>query len=343
MAFNATPRNPRWAFPISASANLDTGYQKLRGKPDKAYAYVCWCQPPFLDKDNDEDEDENEDDWRKQGACDAGKTCLCTKPAQEHPDHKRISTWAARCKFLATVDMAQYRNPDNFEMHTFTDHEAYGVMEVIENLLLDFVEADSNWREQWAVCETLAFFLQTDLVEGLLMIDDPKWRVELVRLVSRAFLAMLARLERDHRLGPNSEVRNLGLIMSLFVKVGRDMSETYVLSGLKEDTVELRGHDGSTTTHGITLPDVTLDLDTTEPLPPQTPDDPWNTAEAFRKYEKKHGRLRGPLELPMIGGDEYDITTWDAARRKKASLTGHDPFSQRELIALRMGMTMQFA
>jgi hypothetical protein len=176
MAFNAIPRSPRWAFPISASANVDAGYRLARGKSEKAYAYICWCQPPFVERDDDkdtdkdEDEAEEEDDWHKRaGKCDAGKTCLCAKPARDHPDHKWISTWAARCKFLATVDMAHYRNPDNFEMHTFTDHEAYGLIKVVENLLLDFVEADGNWREQWVVCETLAFFLQTDLVENLTM------------------------------------------------------------------------------------------------------------------------------------------------------------------------------
>jgi hypothetical protein len=42
------------------------------------------------------------------------------------------------------------------------------VAEVIENLLLDFVEANGNWREQWVVCEALSFFLQTDLAADLL-------------------------------------------------------------------------------------------------------------------------------------------------------------------------------
>jgi hypothetical protein len=196
-------------------------------------------------------------------------------------------------------------------------------------------------------------------------IDDPKWLADVVRLLGRAFLAMLARLERLHRLGPSSEVRNLGLIMSLFVKMWRGMPTVYTVEGSKEETVECRAQDGSMTTytfdlaevdayiigyaerHSITLHGVSHEEeDIVHPLPPPMPEDPWNTAEAFRKYEKKHGRVRSsfvPVDQPTIGSDEYDITTWDPARRKEASLTGRDPFSPRELIALRMGMTMQIA
>ncbi|KAK4235821.1 hypothetical protein C8A03DRAFT_46089 [Achaetomium macrosporum] len=329
-----TSQPSRWASPISASANVDADYRQLRGKPDKAYAYICWCQPPFLEQENDNDEHQHE---HEDDSCDAGKTCLCTKPAHEHPDHKWISTWAARCKFFGTVDMVHYRNLGNFGMHTFTDHEAYGAIEVFENLLLDFVESEGNWREQWVLCETLAFFLRTDLAEAVMMIDDPNWLAEIIRLVGRAFLAMLARLEREHRLGPNSEVRNLGLIMAMFVKVWADMPAVYTRSGAKEETVELRGHDGSTTTYTFNL----RGLD--EYITGYAERHSITLHGAFQKYEKKHGRLRGRIQLPTIGGDEYDITPWDAARRKNASLTGRDPFSQRQLMALRMGMTIQFA
>lgn len=35
---------------------------------------------------------------------------------------------------------------------------AYEILEVIENLFLDFTEA-SSWKEQWAVCEGLVMFI----------------------------------------------------------------------------------------------------------------------------------------------------------------------------------------
>ncbi|KAK4153779.1 hypothetical protein C8A00DRAFT_33465 [Chaetomidium leptoderma] len=311
-------------------------------------------QSPFPESDDDDDDEEDED------ACDGGDTCLCGKPAQEHPDHKWIATHACRRKFLGQVDMALFRDPNNFGMHTFTDHEAYGMVEVVENLLLDFVEADSNWREQWVVCETLSFFLQTDLAEALMGIDDSDSLNELIRLVGRTFLSMLALLERERRLAPDSEVKNLGLIMSLYIKLARDLHADDLLEEGKEETVELKAVNGSTTKytfdlanfdeyilgyaerHGITVPGASQDEGFAEKLPIQAADDPWNTAEAFRAYEKDHGKADGLSQKPAIGGDKYDITTWTSAERSSASMNRRDPFSKKEIEALRLGLMLKF-
>jgi hypothetical protein len=48
-------------------------------------------------------------------------------------------------------------------MYTFNDHEGYGCLEMLQNLILDFEEAAGNYKEQWVVCEALAFFLKTDI------------------------------------------------------------------------------------------------------------------------------------------------------------------------------------
>jgi hypothetical protein len=194
----AAARGQRWS-PVSGSANVDTAYRELWKTPEKAYQYVCWCRPPFpgessdsdSDDDEEEDEDENEDEDddedndggdeekennngdnnkpKKKPSCDGGKTCLCNKPANDHPNHIWVTTFACRRKFFAQESFVQMRDPDNFGMSTYNDHAGYGVLQVVENLLLDFVEADSNWREQWVVCETLAMFLQTDMIEPMLM------------------------------------------------------------------------------------------------------------------------------------------------------------------------------
>lgn len=141
MPVTPVPRGERWS-PVSGSANIDTAYRQLRNDPARAYAYICWCKPPFPESDDAEEEDENEN------SCDGGKTCLCGKKADEHPGYKWITTYACRRKFLAQVSMAHLRDPANFGMYTYKYHEGYGMLELVENLLLDFVEADSNWREQ---------------------------------------------------------------------------------------------------------------------------------------------------------------------------------------------------
>jgi hypothetical protein len=98
MSGNAIPRGARWA-PVSVSANIDTAYRQLWNEPpDKAYAYICWCEPPF-EEESDADQDDEDDDEGKN-ACDGGNTCVCGKPAEEFPGHKWITMYACRRKFL---------------------------------------------------------------------------------------------------------------------------------------------------------------------------------------------------------------------------------------------------
>lgn len=175
------PRNKRWSTGISGSANADAEYKYAVMNPVEAYSFVCLCQPPFdngEDSDDDEDdfetdEDDEEDDEedggedehaekKKRVQCDGGKTCLCDKPASEHPDHIWQMSVAGKAKFFNQRVHSALRDPDSFGMYTFNDHSGYGVLEMLQNLILDYEEAADNYKEQWAVCEGLAFFLRTD-------------------------------------------------------------------------------------------------------------------------------------------------------------------------------------
>ncbi|KAL2267981.1 hypothetical protein VTJ83DRAFT_2827 [Remersonia thermophila] len=352
------PRGQRWSA-VSVSGNIDTAYRQLWNTPEKAYQFICWCRPPFSEPGDDEDDDEQEED--DEPACDGGKTCLCGKPAADHPDHKWIATYASRRKFIGQIDMAQFRDPNNFDLDCYNDTPLYGIMEVVENLLLDFVEADKNWREQWVVCETMAFFLHTELALEMGMVDDSEGLNELMRLVGRTFLAILARLERDSRLGLDSEVKNLGLIMSLYVTIARTWQEVGLFENGKEETVELAAVDGSSVQytfnmddyedyilgyaarHSIRLPDIEQPTqEAAEMLPVPSKEDPWNTASAFLEYEKMYGKTDG-RRPPAIGGDKCDITTWSSAERKAASHNGRDPLSKKDLEMLRNGMLLMLA
>ncbi|KAI1333986.1 hypothetical protein F5Y15DRAFT_403400 [Xylariaceae sp. FL0016] len=66
-------------------------------------------------------------------------------------------------KFTTAIVQVQLRDPDSFGMYTFNDHAAYGALEVVQNLLLDFEEAAARgWREEWLVCEAMVMFLSND-------------------------------------------------------------------------------------------------------------------------------------------------------------------------------------
>lgn len=162
---------------------------------ERAYSYICMCRRLFEShndrRDDDEDEfDEDEDDEDEDGEgdgdqtdrpevqksknrCDHGKTCVCNKPAAEHPDHPYVTTYAAKQKYLTMHIMCDLRLPDLFDMYTFNDHEAYGVLEVVQNLLLDYQEAGENWKEKWVVCETMAQVLHGMMSDPMMMYAPP--------------------------------------------------------------------------------------------------------------------------------------------------------------------------
>jgi hypothetical protein len=76
-------------------------------------------------------------------------------------------------------------------MYTFNDHQEYGVLEVLENLILDFEETGRDYLDQWAVCECLALFLATDIggaVTGYFPFAIPRLFVPSANVAPRAGL-----------------------------------------------------------------------------------------------------------------------------------------------------------
>lgn len=174
---SAITRNARWSA-VSGSANADDHYKFNTKDPAQAYEYMCICQPRWYNGDDKEEEGENEDDNDNKGdeekkdkpqKCDGSKTCICRKPAKEHPEHSWVLSMAGHKKYIVQGIQTSLRCPDLFGMYTYNDHEAYGVIEVVENLLLDYVEAEGNWKEQWAICEALAMMLSGYLADPMMM------------------------------------------------------------------------------------------------------------------------------------------------------------------------------
>lgn len=157
----AAPPSKRWSK-VSGSRNVDASYKEITKDPAKAYSFICICRLPFGLDDDDDDDDESSDEEedavadksKKLAPCDGGKTCMCNKSAADHPEHKAVVSMAGFQKFMMQRIQADLRDPDLFEMYTFNDHAGYGVLEVVQNLLLDFAE-EKNLKEQWAICEAM--------------------------------------------------------------------------------------------------------------------------------------------------------------------------------------------
>lgn len=174
----------RWAA-VSASRNADADFKLAVKNVERANGYICICKPYFLRDDASDDEWEDETDSEVdseaedeggvvdldaqpkpvrddgQVKCGGGEKCPCQKPASENPNYDCIITYAGFRKWMTQRSMAAVRNPKFFDMHTWSDHEGHGILEVCHNLVLDWVEA-KTWQEQWAVCEGFVFFLLGD-------------------------------------------------------------------------------------------------------------------------------------------------------------------------------------
>jgi hypothetical protein len=188
-------------------------------------------------------------------------------------------------------------------------------------------------------------------------------------LIVRMFLSMLAKLESRDLLKPDSEVKDLGVVMALYIKLFSEYSDgflgddfdiseddlsedeppkkkrskkafsidlnsfdAYLLAYARKHNVELRGPSNINSLVND-LEDIDL---------PAAKGDPWGWAAALKDYKLKNGvpsyAFRG--QYRKIGGDALDITTWSSAERKKHSFDKKDPLGKKEIEALKEGLIM---
>lgn len=360
--------------PYSSSSNLEGEYLVKTQDKAKAYGYVCLCHSPFTkprdedDGDEDEDEDEQQNQQEDDGKdCDGGKTCICLKPAAEHPDHPWVIMYAGQLKFRNYWVQTDLRCPDNFGMYTFNDHEGYGWVQVFQNALLDYEEAGKaknyNWKEQWAVCSGIGKLAKSAMHSPMCMIDDGDGLRVLIMTVGAMFLDMLYTLEREGQLSATSEIKDLGVTIAMFVKFAADMRDAEALEtdcddlgteGLPDiatfDEVAL----GYARKYSVVMPEgggVAGVLAEVEPLGEEKLPEaganksPWKLDTRLRNYKREQagvaGLLRGTAAKTAIGGDWLDITSWKPAERKKAAFDGKDPLSKDALDALKRGDVLQ--
>ncbi|KAJ5157323.1 uncharacterized protein N7482_008423 [Penicillium canariense] len=361
------PRSKRWSKGISGSANADTEYRMMMThNPESAWQFVCQCRP-IVGSDDDEDvEDEGEGEGEPKKTdglppCDRGKTCRCTKPIEEHPDHPYTLSLGGLQKFATTSTLCSLRNPDMFDMHIYNDFYGYGLQEVLGNLLVDFEEAKDDWKQQWYICEAMTlFFLRYDPaalfmyvaffyfpspcrptgflsnVRSLFRIEDGEGLELFLHTVRTMFLAMMANLERHNLLKPDSEIKNIGMVMGLAIRLDAYAGDC---EGFEDLPKYLYAYAAK---HKIVLHDAPEDSNPAEPVPatgkdslpaPTAVNDPWGFALELKKLGK---------EQPL-GGDRYDITTLSGPERKRASLNGKDPLGKKAIKALKEGLVMQLA
>ncbi|KAI2601846.1 hypothetical protein GGR54DRAFT_626707 [Hypoxylon sp. NC1633] len=354
------PQSSRWSA-VSGSANADADYKTTWKNPDKSYSFVTICSPLRNEDDDDEEDEDKEDDDKKEAGEGCGrKNCVCLKPVNENPEHPWVISHAGYRKYVTQRIHLQLRDPDNFGMYTYNDHAAYGGLEVVENLLLDYDEAtERGWKEQWAVCEGLGLFLLSPMSGIVTMADDGERVNEAFRLVGRMFLNMLAKLDEQDLVGDATEVRNLGTIMAVYIKIASDLRPYGILEhdddekGRKKFTPEhyddavlsYANHRGVTLQGPKDIDNLTAELNGDNvKLVKKGAKHPWSWKFALTKYTQRHGNrtiMTGKKKSTGIGGDALDITTWSSAQRKEASFNKKDPLGKREIDAIKQGLVFQ--
>lgn len=163
-----------------------------------------------------------------------------------------------------------------------------------------------------------------------------------MELIKTLFLSMLATLERNDLLKPDSEIKNLGHIMALYIRYMVDALtdfsldptdiEAHIFAYATKNNIDLVPDlEGSNADHEKLQEDAQK---ITLPEPTAKKDDPWNWAKCLGEYKKNYG---------PIGGDKLDITTWSSAERKKHAYDKKDPLDKQMVDALKQGLVMSLA
>lgn len=185
------------------------------------------------------------------------------------------------------------------------------------------------------------------------------------------FLRTLAEFESKDMLGPNSEVRNLGVIMALWMDwthfARKHFSVLYQSKreffGPQEDGKIWFPHryDNQILAYAAkydiklvgphNLADIIAAADTNVDLPVvnAAEPDPFGFTQNLAKYVDEfagmaaHFSERAEKSQATIGGDYLDLTSWTSEERKKKHFRGQDPLPQNVVDAVQRGLVLQMS
>ncbi|KAK0509296.1 hypothetical protein JMJ35_008667 [Cladonia borealis] len=187
--------------------------------------WICICRPA---SETAKEQDLDPDDEDTVDTCGGGKKCLCFRAADDHPEHKWIVTKKGFELMKKWMVQADKRDPDLFDMHIFEDFYGYGICELIENMFLAFDKEHGKKTQDpvamWSIMESMAlFFMNCDLMTWH-MISDSEGNAKRMMLIGTALLTTIDVLI-SHGLFTNTspKIRNLGLILSLFLQFAGDV------------------------------------------------------------------------------------------------------------------------
>lgn len=315
------------------------------------YEYVTICRPRAdLEAENDAKPAKQrlkESELFEQDKCDGGTECMCNKDPKDHPEWRWVVMREGKKRKLYMTVYSNYSNPGLFHMHVYSDHHGYGIGELIENLLIEFKKA-KNPQEEWVVVETIAHWLFTfEELQPFLGVDDGQKVHDYAGIVGTTLLAALNTLDRNDLLKPDSEFKDIALVIGLYLEVAANFGDALdwprgdeslwpnqIVTFAKEKGIEIDMPFG--------VEKRIQRFDTGEKLPRKAVDR-FKFKPLFKWIEQQYGTKPGPsASKPTIGGHKFDITKWSREDRAEYAFDDKDPLPDKIVQDLKEGKWIMF-
>ena len=170
---------------------------------------------------DDEDEEEPEDE---------SESSMFNKLAANHPEWPytiMAESWRRLCDWTRR---SSYCNPDLFSMYIYNDFHGYGILELLDNLIIEFNGAfeEKDTDKMWSIVATLAHWLNHGSSQAWMGVEDSERAGNTLQVVGIALLTALHQLDRAGELKQDSKFRDLGLVMALCLQIGASSPIDYM-------------------------------------------------------------------------------------------------------------------
>nr|OQO24971.1 hypothetical protein B0A51_05746 [Rachicladosporium sp. CCFEE 5018] len=157
--------------------------------------------------------------------------------------------------------------------------------------------------------------------------DDGEGTTKRVELVGYAFLTVLNEIDRRAELKPDSEFRDLTLVMAIFVDWAK----------CQNNVLEMEGDPGTAPFPGAAKLMEGLEDEDIGLLKGDAKVDRWEWKAKFKEFESHHGKCYGRGDKPKLGGTQHDIAKMSRSERASYAFDHKDPLAHLPMKDIEAG------
>ncbi|KAI2628795.1 hypothetical protein GGR54DRAFT_636509 [Hypoxylon sp. NC1633] len=343
-----SPKRNRWMSENDDASESSDGEETVIGDMESdrpLFDYYCMFRP-FFDIENEnrdkvEAERVGEDDLLERYNREIrAENNIEMEPAADHPEHRWITMWRTWKQFTVWERRAAHTNPDFYNMYISKHFHGFGMQEMVENMLIAFDKQFSkkkrdkkNVKKTWAtVAAMMQWFTEIPLNSWIMMNEKKKLEIS-VNLVGRALVSVLNELDRTKMLKADSDIKDLGLVISFFLywlatleEVGIELSyRKEVVAYARKAGLDLKEVGCYGTDERIKA--LEREFGRIKPFSGSAKPDRWEWKKKFKKFSKDY----------KIGGEKYNILKMSRKERASYAFDKKDPLAEFSDKALQDG------